>query len=157
MKPKPYVFASGRMDVGSAVMKIVYDNKKYVIAKCKTAYNSLKSIENGLNAFIRGGVNNPDGIYFHFFNYIKKHPHKDFRVEVIKESDNPYELLVIEQQELYRGMFDRSFMNNQTEAYIPAYNEDNQAYGWIPAHAVLNFNNWLKKNKPPQIKKKTSV
>lgn len=154
MKPKPYVIASGAMQIGSSVMKITYDGKKYIIVKCKMAYNSLKSIENSLNAFIRGGKNNPDGMYFHFFNYIKKHPHKEFIVEKLIESDNAYELLKREQLELYKGLMDRAFMNNQVNAYIPAYNEDNRAYGWIPAHAVLNFNNWLKKNKPPKNKAK---
>lgn len=157
MQAKPYVFASGNMKVGSCVAKIVYDNKKYVIVKCKLAYNSLKNIENSLNAFIRGGKNNPDGLYFHFFNYIKKHPHKDFTVKVLLESDNAYELLKLEQQELYNGLSDRSFMNNQLEAYIPAYNEDNRAYGWIPGHAVLNFRNWQAKNRPPAKKAKKKV
>ena len=154
MKPKPYVRASGAMQIGSSVMKVTYDDKKYIIVKCKMAYNSLKSIENSLNAFIRGGINNPEGLYFHFFNYIKKHPHKNFKVEKLIESDNAYDLLKREQQELYNGLNDRSFMNNQVTAYIPSYNEDNKAYGWIPAHSVLNFNNWLKKNKPPVVKPK---
>jgi len=35
-------------------------------------------------------------------------------------------------------------LNNQVEAYIPAYNEEKKMYGWIPPVAVLQFNNWLK-------------
>jgi hypothetical protein len=119
-----------------------------VIVKCKEAYSSLKRIENGLNSFIRGGVNNPDGLYFHLYNHVKKNPGKDFMVEILLESDNAYELLKFEQAELNKGIKDRSFLNNQTAAYIPAYNEDEKAYGWIPPHAVLNFRNWLKNNKP---------
>lgn len=149
MKQRPYTIASGRMIVGSCVLKITYDGKKYVIAKCKAGYDGLKRIENGLNAFIRGGTNNPEGIYFHLYNYVKKHPNKNFHVEVLLESDSAYQLLVREQQELYIGMNDRSFLNNQTKAYIPAYNDVNMAYGWIPGHAYMNFQNWLKKNKPP--------
>lgn len=159
MKQKPYVFASGAMQAGSCIVKIVYDGKKYIIVKCKMGYNSLKNIENSLNAFIRGGKNNPSGLYFHFFNYIKKHPHKNFTVKVLLESNNAYELLKLEQQELYKGINDRSFMNNQLDAYIPQYDEDNRAYGWIPGHAVLNFNNWLSRNPPPAKKviKKTKT
>ena len=148
MKKRPYTIA-GPFQVGSCVVKITYDGKKYVIAKCKAAYDSIKRIENGLNAFIRGGNNNPDGLYFHLYNYVKKHPHKDFKVEILLESDNAYELLKREQIELNAGVNDRRFLNNQTYAYLPPYNEDNKAYGWIPPHAVLNYNNWLKKNKPP--------
>ncbi len=148
MKDKPYIIASGAMQAGSCVIKVTYDNKKYIIIKCKEGYASLKRIENALNAYIRGGVNNPDGLYFHFYNYIKKNPHKEFQVEVLLESASAYELLKREQTELNNGISDRRFMNNQVTAYIPAYNEDNRAYGWIPSHAVLNFNNWYKKNKP---------
>lgn len=150
MKEKPYQFAMPAMATGRCVVKLTYDNKKYIIAKCKNAYDSLKRIENGLNGFIRGGVNNPEGLYFHFYNYIKKHPHKEFTLEYLSKSENPYELLICEQQALYDGLRDRRFLNNQTRAYIPLYDEINQAYGWIPAHAVLNFNNWLKKNKAPR-------
>lgn len=148
MKEKPYTIASGAMLTGSCVLKITYDGKKYIIVKCKEAYGSIKRIENALNGFVRGGVNNPEGLYFHFYNYIKKNPHKDFKVDVLLESDNCYELLKREQAELNAGISNKAFMNNQTIAYIPAYNDINRAYGWIPGHAVLNFNNWFKKNKP---------
>lgn len=147
MKKKPYVIASGHDKHGSCVAKITYDDKKYVIVKCKQAYGSLKRIENGLNAFIRGGTNNPNGLYFHLYNYVKKHPHKDFKVQILLESDNSYELLKLEQTELDEGRKNRAFLNNQVSAYIPPYDEVNRAYGWIPPHAVLNFNNWLKRRK----------
>lgn len=148
MKQKPYIIASGAMQVGQCVLKIIYDGKKYVIVKCKDGYQSLKRIENALNGFIRGGSNNPEGVYFHFYNYIKKNPHKDFKVDVLLESDSAYELLKLEQTELESGRNDRKFMNNQVNAYIPQWNEDTKMYGnWIPPHAVLNYNNWLKKRK----------
>lgn len=147
MKLKPYTIASGAMLAGSCVIKVTYDGKKYIIVKCKEAYGSLKRIENGLNAFIRGGVNNPDGLYFHFNNYIKKHPHKNFKVEILRESENAYELLKLEQIELDRGKSNKAFLNNQIFAYIPPYNPITLAYGWIPPHAVLNFNNWLERTK----------
>lgn len=145
MKHKPYVIASGALKTGSCIAKVTYDNKKFIIVKCKDAYGSLKRIENGLNAFIRGGINNADGLYFHLYNYVKKHPRKDFKVTILLESDNTYELLKREQVELDNGIGNKDFMNNQLSAYIPAYNDDNRSYGWIPPHAVLNFYNWFKK------------
>ena len=147
MLKKSYVIASGNDKHGSCVVKITYDNKKYVIAKCKSAYDSLKRIENGLNAFIRGGTNNPDGLYFHFYNYIKRRPNKNLSVQVLLESESAYELLKLEHTLIQEGMKNKDFLNNQTEAYIPMYNDNTKAYGWIPTHAVLNFNNWRKKNK----------
>jgi hypothetical protein len=147
MKPKPYTIASGAMLAGSCVLKITYDGKKYVIVKCKEAYGSLKRIENSLNAFIRGGVNNPEGLYVHLYNYVKKNPHRDFKVEILLESENCYHLLKQEQIELDRGKSNKAFLNNQVFAYIPPYNDVTRAYGWIPPHAVLNFNNWLERTK----------
>lgn len=148
MKHNPYTFASGAMQTGQCVLRITYDGKKYVIAKGKEGFATLKRIENGLNAFIRGGINNPDGVYFHFYNYIKKNPRKEFKVDVLLESDSAYELLKLEQQELDKGKKDRRFMNNQVSAYIPQWNEDTKMYGnWIPPHAVMNFRNWLNKKK----------
>lgn len=145
MKPKPYTIASGAMLAGQCVLKITYDGKKYIIAKGKEGYATAKRIENSLNAFIRGGRNDPSSVYFHFFNYIKKHPHKEFNVEVLLESDSAYELLKREQQELDKGLTDKKFMNNQVNAYIPEWKEDLKMYGnWIPPHAVMNFRNWFK-------------
>lgn len=150
MKEKPYTIASGAMQTGQCVLKITYDGKKYIIAKGKEGYATAKRIENSLNAFIRGGHNDPTGVYFHFFNYIKKNPHKDFKVEVLLESDSAYELLKLEQIELDKGKKDRKFMNNQVNAYIPEWKEDKQMYGnWIPGHAVMNYRNWFKKRPKP--------
>lgn len=150
MKQKPYVIASGAMQAGQCVLKITYDGKKYIIAKGKEGYGTLKRIENSLNAFIRGGNNDPSGVYFHFFNYIKKNPHKNFVVEVLLESDSAYELLKREQTELDSGKNDRRFMNNQVNAYVPEWKDDTKMYGnWIPPHAVMNFRNWLKKRGKP--------
>lgn len=156
MKPKPYVIA-GPFSVGKCVAKITYGDKKYVIVKCKEAYSSLKRIENGLNAFIRGGANNPEGIYHFFYNHIAKNPDQQFKVEILLENDSAYLLLQREQEELDNGRKNRNFMNNQTAAYIPMYNDENKAYGWIPPIDVLNFKNWLSKRKQVRAPRKKKV
>lgn len=147
MKTKPYIIR-GPYSVGSCVVKVTYDGKKYVIVKCMNAYQGLKRIEDGLNAFIRGGVNNPTGLYFHLFTYVKKHPHKKFDIEVLLESNSAYLLLKKEQEELDLGLTSKACLNNQTAAYLPAYNDEKKMYGgWIPPHAVLNYNNWMERRK----------
>jgi hypothetical protein len=146
MKEKPYRIVGDLWCETPALVKIKYGNK-YVIAKCKKQSSSLKSIENSLNAFIRGGKNNPTGIYYHLFNYVKEHPDNHFKVTPILETENVYELLKAEQQELDRGKNNPNFLNNQTEAYIPEYDYDEKAFGWIKQNFVLNFRKWQKANK----------
>lgn len=153
MKDKPYIIRGNTYCEGS-VVKIKYGNV-YVIAKCKSQPDSLKRIENGLNAFIRGGKNNPAGIYFHLYNYVKDHPGNSFKVQTLLESNSAYELLKKEKQELDSGKLLTNFMNNQIDPLIPAYDEETEMYGWIKKNEVLNYNKWLKSQK--KINKKTKA
>lgn len=131
-----------------AVAKIQYGDK-YVIVKCKNSIKTLKSIENGLNAFLRGGKNNPEGFHFHFYNYIKAHPGGKIRVDYLSKinENDAYTLLVLEQEALDAGQGDPRMLNNQTMAHIPPYDEATCLYGWIPPAAVLNYQNWVKRRK----------
>lgn len=143
MLEKPYTINGNFYNDTPCVVRIEY-GKKYVIAKCKNQHTGLKVIENGLNAFVRGGKNNPTGLYFHLFNYVIKNPNNKFRVKTLLHSENAYELLKLEQQELDKGANNPNFLNNQTEAYLPAYDYDLKSYGWIPQQHVINFKKWLK-------------
>ena len=145
MKEKPYIIRGNTWCEG-CVVKISY-GKVYVIAKCKSQSDALKRIENGLNAFIRGGKNNPAGIYFHLYNYVKEHPDNKFKVETLLESDSGYKLLKKEKEELDRGRLDYHFLNNQLEPLIPEYNDETDMYGWLKKNEVLNYKKWLKNNK----------
>lgn len=149
MLNKPYIIR-GNNYAESCVVKIMYGKKPnmvYIIVKCKSLPAALKNIENSLNAFIRGGKNNPDGLYYHFFNHIKEYPDLSLKVETILESDNGYLLLKEEQNQLELSKADYSFLNNQTEAYIPAYDEANQCYGWLTRQNVMLFQKYLKSRK----------
>lgn len=152
MLQKPYIIRGDNW-CESCVIKVAYGNK-YIIAKCKSQPATLKNIEDSLNAFIRGGKNNPSSIYFHLFNYVKSHPDNKFKVDILLESDNGYLLLKKEQQELDKGKDNTNFLNNQLQAYIPAYNEERGMFGWLTKNNVLNFKKWLKTSKKA---KKTSV
>lgn len=154
IKEKPYVIRGNQKLQTPCIVKITYGNR-YVIAKCKLQSAGLKRIEDNVNSFIRGGKNNPDGLYYFFLNYIKRQPGHKFKVQTLLASENAYELLKREQEELEKGFQSKKIMNNQAQAYIPNYNEEKEMYGgWIPQIAVLNFNNWLKKRKKA---KKTAV
>jgi len=142
MLDKPYIIR-GNNWCESSVIKIKYGNV-YVIAKCKSQPATLKTIENGLNAFIRGGKNNPGGIYFHLFNYVKAHPDNKFKVTTLLQSVNGYLLLKKEKEELMKGKNNPNFLNNQIEPLIPEYNDETDTFGWIKKNEVLNYKKWLK-------------
>lgn len=142
MKPKPYIIQSSKF-VEKCVCRINYGDK-YVIAKLKHLNQGLDRIENALNAYIRGGKNNPNGLYCHLFDYVNSHPGGKFKVNVLLESENGYELLKKEQMELDLGRKDPNFLNNQIEAYIPERDPDTEMYGWLTTNEVLNFKKWLK-------------
>lgn len=148
MKPKPYRIV-GSWSISTCVVKVKY-NAKYVIVKCKDSMKTLKMIENGLNAFIRGGKNNPAGFHFHLYNYVKDHPGGRFKVEYLLTTDNVYDLLICEQEALDAGLRDPNMLNNQTEAYIQPYDPETDSYGWISKNAYLNFNKWLNARKEPK-------
>jgi hypothetical protein len=147
MKEKLYNIIGRKHNVDSCVVKVTYGDK-YIIALCKNSFQGLKVIENGLHAFLRGGKNNPDGFYCHFFDYIKTHPGGQINVTYLSvEGDSPYTLLVTAQQALNAGLSDPNMLNNQREVYIGPYDEATGLYGWLTAAAVLNFRNWQKRQK----------
>ena len=153
MLAKPYIIR-GNNYADSCIVKVsygMYDNKAqraepkpFVIVKCKRQSGALKNIEDSLNAFIRGGKNNPGGLYFHLFNHVKNNPDQTFVVETILESDNGYQLLKTEQMLLDECATNPLCLNNQLEAYIPAYDEDNECYGWLTRQNVMLFHKYMK-------------
>lgn len=148
MLEKPYRIV-GSVLHQACVIKLKY-NAKYVIVKVKDSMPGLKSIENGLNAFIRGGKNNPAGYHFHLYNYVKDHPGGKFKVEYLVDSESAYILLKREQEELDEGRGNPNMLNNQTEAHIPPYDPETDQYGWISKNAYLNFHKWLKGRQVPK-------
>jgi hypothetical protein len=138
------------------VFKLFYD-KHFVIIKAKDMGASISSIQKQLNQYMRKaeGQQSEGNIYKHFYEFIKKHPGKEFSKEIVLKSDSAYELLKAEQTALDADKANKLMLNNTTEAYIPQYNELTQKYGWISKGDVLNYNKWLKsRNKRAPRKKK---
>jgi hypothetical protein len=152
MKEKPYIIRGNWNLDTPCIVKISYGSK-YVIAKFMRQSSGLKNIEDALNAYIRGGKNNPNGLYFFLYEYVKKNPGLDFKVETILTGVSPYELLKREQLELEAGRKDKSLLNNQVDVYLP----DNST--WIRPIDIVNFNNWFKKHRKDlaQVKRSATI
>lgn len=145
-------------ETGSCLFKLFYGDR-YVIAKGKTLAGSVFLIEKGYAYFLAGGggtgrrnlggegQKEGDGkntYYRKFYSYIKKNPALEFRIEVILESENAYQLLKQEQIELTKAIRDKRLLNNNITAYIPKYRKSTASYGWISRGHVLSFKKFLK-------------
>lgn len=144
MQARPYTI-NGSLDRWSSVVKLFYGDKKYVVVKSKDEFPSLKAIESQLAAFLRGGKQNPGSMYIHLFNYVKENPGQVFTVTPILPYGTPYELLQAEQTALNEGKNNPDMLNNNSDAYIPQFNEDTGQYGWISKADVMNFKKWLRR------------
>lgn len=148
--PRPIVIYSLPKVYGvkSCVYKMLF-NDRYIIVKAKDHQLSVQVMQKALNQFFRNSESqhNPENLYYHFFSYIKKHKEGKFVVEILVESDNPYQLLVSEQTELDKAKGDNRCLNNNVDAYVPQFNEITGTYGWISKNAYLNFKKWLKSHK----------
>lgn len=143
-------------EVESTVYKLYYGDR-YIIVKGKTLTGSIYLIERGYAAFISagGGSGNKSGgqgqkegdgkntFYFKFYSYIHDNPKLQFNVQVLLESNNPYELLKLEELQLRASIRDKKCLNNNVTAYIPKYNKKSTMYGWINKGSVLAFKKFL--------------
>jgi len=131
--------------VKSCVYKLSFKDR-YVIIKAKDHESSIQAIQKALNQFMRNSElqRQPTNLYYHFFKYIEKVQKDYFIAEIILESENAYELLKAEQTALNAARKDKRCLNNNTEAYIPDFNDITGMYGWIPKTAVMSFKKWKK-------------
>lgn len=130
--------------IGSCVYKLFY-NSKYVIVKAKNMQQSADQLQVKLNQVVRNTtVLKKEDLYYHLIEYILQNPGQEFTHELLIEDDRPYYLLQAEQKALDLHRKDPSCLNNNTDAYIPAFNEETRMYGWIPQTSYLNYKKWYK-------------
>ncbi len=140
----------------SCVYKLFY-GERYVIIKAKVLAGSIFLFEKGYAAFIGAGGGTGWGnggqgqkewdgtntFYFKFYTYIHNNPGLKFRVEILLETNDPYQLLKREEQELRRCMNDKKCYNSNITAYIPKFRSKTNSYGWISKRNVADFRRFL--------------
>lgn len=132
-------------DVEHVLYKLQYAGK-YIYIKGKTLAGSLIILTDTLNSFNPESSRFKGHLYTHLYTHLIDNPGGRIRIEVIlaaETEDQFYELLKQEQKCLDSARYDQNCLNNQTEAYIPLWNEKSGKYGWIPKTAVMNFNRYL--------------
>ena len=150
------VISEDYFETESCVYKLFY-GYRYVIVKAKTLAGSIYLFEKGYASFIAGGGGTGkdkagegqkewDGtntFYFKFYNYIHDNPKLLFKIDVLLETNNYYQLLKREELELRVCMNDRKCFNSNVTAYIPKYRAKTNTYGWIPKRSVADFRRLL--------------
>lgn len=144
------------MEIESCVYKLNCGNK-YVIIKGKTLSGSLYFIQNGYALFLAagGGIGNRKGgigqkewddsnsYYKKLYRYIKKNPQIQLTISILLESNDAFELLKREYDELQRSIRDKKCLNSNVTSYIPKFKEKTGMYGWISAADVERFQQYI--------------
>jgi hypothetical protein len=145
-------------EVESCVYKLFY-GEKYIIVKGKTLSGSIYFIlTNGYSKFLAagGGRGNKNGgtgqkewednnnFYKKFYTWIKRN-NLSFKIEILLETNNPYQLLKAEQVALNMSIKDKNCLNNNVTSYIPKFREKTGMYGWIPKKDIASFRRFLSK------------
>jgi hypothetical protein len=154
------------VDVDACVYRLWYSDK-YIIVKGKNLAGSVFLIQKGLAYFLAGGgraseqsaagvagEGHKEGqgkntFYFQLYSFVKANPLREWKVEVLLESDNGYQLLKREQMELDGAIADKRCLNSNVQAYIPKFRAKTFMYGdWIKPSHVLCFKKFLKQPLP---------
>lgn len=71
-----------------------------------------------------------------------------YSAHLLAMTPNRYELLKVEQMQLWESSSDPNCLNNSFDAYIPVYNEETGMYGWINRGQYAAFMKWKSLNMP---------
>lgn len=143
-------------EVESCVYKLYY-GEYYAIIKGKTLSGSIYLFERGYAAYIAagGGRGNKhagkgqeewegkNSFYYKFYETIYYNPGLPFTVEVLLESNDGYQLLKTEEQELAKSIKDKKCLNSNITAYIPKFRAKTNSYGWLTNRQVADFRRFL--------------
>lgn len=131
---------------GHVVYRLWYDNK-YVIVAGKTIERSIQNINTGLYYFFKDTPKgrNPNDIFYNFYFHVDDYPFKNFSVEVIFVTENPYQHLKTWFLELLKAKEDSRCLNLYFEPYIPTGTNKTGQKSWINRGYYLNYMQWKKK------------
>lgn len=123
----------------------LYCGKKFLIIKGKTLAGSLMMFEKGYSYFVgyEHNITDKNRYYYKMYYYIFRHPDFSINIQVLFTSENAYDLLVFEQEQLSKYFSDKKCFNNNLTSYINVFNEKTDSYGWMSKQDVERFNLYL--------------
>jgi hypothetical protein len=133
-------------ETDGCVFKLHYDGK-YIVVMGKTLIRQIESIENDISRFT---TKNKKSLYYRFCKHVKENPGKEFTIEIVLVSDNPYQLLKTTQSLLDIGVKEkRKCCNKHSKPFISksiqAPRNSAKTPHWISRGHYLNFRSWQKK------------
>lgn len=134
------------------VYKLWYQDR-YIVLKCKTFRRSAENINIDINRFFKayGNPKDRDNDNDKFYQFVFNHcDGSEFTVEPVLISDNPYQLLKCEYQEMLKGKADPKCLNKRFYPYIPAHTQGRPGKSWINRGHYLNFRMWEKRQSTQQ-------
>jgi hypothetical protein len=136
--------------IGECVFRL-YCNEKYVIIKGKSLVGSLSMVNSAMENFSKKDRSEwlVDHLYYHFIGYIFDQTEEvEYSASLLAMTRNPYDLLKVEQMQLWENATDPNCLNNSFDAYIPEYKEETGMYGWINRGQYAAFMKWKYLNMP---------
>ena len=143
--------------VGSCVFKVYY-GEKYIVSMGKYLKNALDMLNVDIRGmkYKRSSLFKMDkgGQFILFADYVYKNPSKQFVVEILLQSNNPYRLLKRCQEELDDAIADPNclnsffipFLSRKIQCPVKWWREreqnKNKPY-WINRGHYLNYRKWM--------------
>lgn len=147
-------------EVKGCVFKLYYGDK-YVISMGRTLAWPIKSIQDDIDRYSDNmpSAKSKERLYWKFCQYVKKAKPHEYRIEVLLESESPYQLLKFCQLELDKAKDDINCLNTFFTPYISKriqtahkflkerkYSDGTKNVAWINRGHYLNFRHWQLKN-----------
>ena len=144
------------MDVRGCVFKLFY-GEHYLIGMCNLLVRQMESIQGDINRFNKNVKSSmsAERLYWNFCWHISKYPGMELKIEVLYQSEKPYQLLKRCQIEIDESLRDELCLNNNLTPFLsrriqtPKYFWDKvtpKIYGnypyWINRGHYLNFRKW---------------
>lgn len=120
---------------------------RYFIWKTKSLHAGINKIAIELDRKLRLGFE-PDNFYAPILRYIRSARIGLFRVEVLKETEDPAELLIFEFKALQAAKDDKKCLNKIFEPQVPQ---------WVPVEARQQLETAIAESKKPKPVKKKSL
>jgi len=143
-------------EVKGCVFKLYYGNH-YIVLMCNLLVRQIESIAGDINRFenkVKSSMS-AERLYWNFCWYISNHPNEEFKIDILLQSESPYQLLKRCQIEIDESLADELCLNNNIIPFLsrriqtPKYFWDKvvpKIYGeykyWINRGHYLNFRKW---------------
>ncbi len=134
--------------IEGCVYKLWYA-EKYIVIKCRTLARSCENLNTNIEYYFKniGKDKHQKDNYLQFYQHIHQNNQGKFKIEVLLQSNNPYQLLMSEQLALDEVIDDENCLNIIFDAYVPDNTQRNGKKSWINRGYYLNFCIWRRKHR----------